>query len=215
MAIKSKAVRVLIVDDHAVVRLGLKQIVLDELLGAVVAEAGTAQEALDCVWREPWDVVLLDITMPGRSGLEVLRDIHIARPRMPILVLSMHSEEQYAIRVFKNGGSGFITKNSAPSELVTALRKVLGGGKFVSAELAERWATGMRAGEKQPHELLSNREFEVMRMIAAGRAPKEIAAELALSVKTISTYRSRLLLKMNLKSNADIMRYAVRAGLTE
>jgi two-component system, NarL family, invasion response regulator UvrY len=208
--------RILLADDHAVVRHGLKQILAEEFQRAVFGEARNAQEALDLIWKDTWDVVVLDITMPGRSGLEVLREIKKSRPRLPVLVLSMHPENQFAVRVLKSGASGYMTKESAPEELVGAVRKVLAGGRYVSASVAEKLAAYIsNDAQKPPQELLSDREFQVLRLIASGRIVSEIAKELCLSVKTISTYRTRILEKMGLRNNAELMRYAMQHQLVE
>jgi len=194
----------------------LKQILADEFKKAVFGEAGNAQEALEKVWKEPWDVVVLDVTMPGRSGLEVLREIKKYAPKMPVLVLSMHPENQFAVRVLKRGASGYMTKESAPAELVGAIKKVLAGGRYVSVGLAEKLATLLATDtQKPPQELLSDREFQVLRLIASGKIVSEIARELSLSVKTISTYRTRILEKMNLKNHAELMHYAMQHELVE
>jgi two-component system invasion response regulator UvrY len=208
--------RILLTDDHAVVRHGLRQILADEFKKAVFGEARNAQEALDLVWKENWDVVVLDITMPGRSGLEVLREIKKSKPRLPVLVLSMHPENQFAVRVLKRGASGYMTKESAPNELVGAVKKVIAGGRYVSASLAEKLATYLSSDNNKPaQELLSDREFQVLRLIASGRIVSEIAKELSLSVKTISTYRTRILEKMSLRNNAELMHYAMQHELVE
>jgi two-component system invasion response regulator UvrY len=207
-------VRILIADDHAVVRQGLKQVLADEFADAEFGEAGTAPEALSLASQGHWDVVVTDISMPGRSGLELLKDLQAIHPHLPVLVLSMHPEDEFAVRVIRAGAAGYLNKDTAPAELAQAVRKVMAGGRYVSAALAEQLATGLqRGGDKPPHELLSDREFEVFRLIASGKAVKEIAAELSLSVKTISTYRTRVLEKMNLRTNADLMRYATQRGL--
>jgi two-component system invasion response regulator UvrY len=199
-----------------VVRHGLKQILADEFKRAIFGEARNAQEALDLVWKEHWDVVVLDITMPGRSGLEVLREIKKSKPRVPVLVLSMHPENQFAVRVLKRGASGYMTKESAADELVGAIKKVLAGGRYVSTSLAEKLATYLAADDsKAPQELLSDREFQVLRLIASGKIVSEIAKELSLSVKTISTYRTRILEKMRLRNNAELMHYAMQHQLVE
>src|SRR4030095_1501106 len=162
--------RILLADDHAVVRHGLKQILADEFKRAAFGEARNAQEALDRVWKATWHVVVLDITMPGRSGLEVLREIKRSRPKLPVLVLSMHPENQFAVRVLKSGAAGYMTKESAPEELVGAIKKVLAGGRYVSPSLAEKLATYLSAdGQKSPQETLSDREFQVLRLIAQGK----------------------------------------------
>lgn len=209
--------KILLADDHAVVRHGLKQILADEFKKAVFGEARNAQEALNLVWKESWDVVVLDITMPGRSGLEVLREIKKSKPKLPVLVLSMHPENQFAVRVLKRGASGYMTKESASEELVGAIRKVLAGGRYVSTSLAEKLATYLSSGENQkaPQETLSDREFQVLRLIASGKMVSEIARELSLSVKTISTYRTRILEKMGMKNNAELMHYAMQHQLVE
>jgi DNA-binding NarL/FixJ family response regulator len=208
--------KILLTDDHAVVRHGLKQILADEFKRAIFGEARNAQEALDLVWKEHWDVVVLDITMPGRSGLEVLREIKKSKPRVPVLVLSMHPENQFAVRVLKRGASGYMTKESAADELVGAIKKVLAGGRYVSTSLAEKLATYLAADSpKPPQELLSDREFQVLRLIASGKIVSEIAKELSLSVKTISTYRTRILEKMGLRNNAELMHYAMQHQLVE
>src|SRR5436190_1633041 len=209
--------RILLADDHAVVRRGLKQILAEDFKRAVFGEARNAQEALDLVWKENWDVIVLDVTMPGRSGLEVLREIKKSRPKLPVLVLSMHPENQFAVRVLKRGASGYMTKESAPEELVGAIRKVLAGGRYVSTSLAEKLANYLSGGEtqKSPQEKLSDREFQVLRLIASGKIVSEIAQELSLSVKTISTYRSRILEKMGMKNNAELMHYAMQHQLVE
>ncbi len=199
--------KILIVDDHAVVRRGLRQILADEFQRADFGEARNAQEALARVWKEKWDVVVLDITMPGRSGLEVLREIKNAKAKVPVLVLSMHPEDQFAMRVLKAG---------APEELVRAVQKLLVGGRYVSPALAEKMALYLTEDIKgTPHERLSNREFQVMRLIASGKTVREIAEENFLSVKTVRTYRQRILEKMGLKRNAELIRYALEHKLVK
>ena len=208
--------KILLTDDHAVVRHGLKQILADEFKKATFGEARNATEALNKIWKESWDVVVLDITMPGRSGLEVLREIKKAKPRLPVLVLSMHPEGQFAVRVLKRGASGYMTKESAPDELVGAIKKVLAGGRYVSPGLAEKLAAHLSDETSgSPQEKLSDREFQVLRLIASGKIVSEIAKELSLSVKTISTYRSRILEKMGMKNNAELMHYAMQHQLVE
>lgn len=198
------------------VRHGLKQIIADEFKRVIFGEARNAHEALDLVWKEPWDIVVLDITMPGRSGLEVLREIKKSKPKLPVLVLSMHPENQFAVRVLKRGASGYMTKESAADELVGAIKKVLAGGRYVSTSLAEKLATYLASDtQKPPQELLSDREFQVLRLIASGKIVSEIAKELSLSVKTISTYRTRILEKMGLRNNAELMHYAMQHQLVE
>src|ERR1700746_3028399 len=169
--------KILLTDDHAVVRHGLKQILADEFKKATFGEARNAQEALDLVWKENWDVVVLDITMPGRSGLEVLREIKKSKPKLPVLVLSMHPENQFAVRVLKSGASGYMTKESAPEELVGAVKKVLAGGRYVSPALAENLAASLSVTQKAPQEKLSDREFQVLRLIASGKMMSDIARE--------------------------------------
>jgi two-component system, NarL family, invasion response regulator UvrY len=206
--------KILITDDHAVVRQGLKQILLEEFTRAEFGEATNAQEAIERVWRENWDVVVLDITMPGRSGLEVLKEIKKSRPKLPVLVLSMHPEDQFAVRILKIGASGYMTKESAPNELVGAVKKVIAGGRYVSPALAEKMASYLAVDvQTPPHERLSDREFLVLRLIASGKTPTAIAKELALSVKTISTYRMRILEKMSMSNNAELTHYAIQNQL--
>ena len=211
-------IRVLIADDHAVVRQGLKQILGDTPEMVVAGEATNGQEVLDKVRAEAWDIVVLDISMPDRSGLDILKELQSERPKLPVLVLSMYSEDQFAVRVLKAGARGYLTKDSAPDDLVKAIRKVVSGGTYVSGFLAEKLAMEIGIGtdsSKLPHETLSDREFQVLRLIAAGKSVKEIAAELYLSVKTVSTYRARLLLKMNLETNAELIHYAVQNRLID
>ena len=209
-------IRALIADDHAVVRQGLKQILGDTPEMVVAGEATTGQEVLDKVRAETWDVVVLDISMPDRSGLDVLKQLRSERPKLPVLVLSMHSEDQYAVRVLKAGASGYLTKDSAPDELVKAIRKVVSGGRYVSSFLAEKLAFEIGTDSSRlPHETLSDREFQVLRLIAAGKSVTEIAAELYLSVKTVSTYRARMLEKMNLGTTAELMHYAMQNHLID
>jgi two-component system invasion response regulator UvrY len=209
-------IRVLIADDHAVVRQGLKQI-LGETPGMLVGgEATNGQEVLDRVRAETWDVVVLDISMPDRSGLDVLKVLKAERPAMPVLVLSMYPEDQYAKRVLKAGASGYLTKDSAAEELVRAIHKVVSGGRYVSPHLAESLAFEIGTDSTRlPHETLSDREFQVLRLIAAGRSAREMAVELALSVKTVSTYRARMLQKMGLGTNAELIHYAMQNQLID
>jgi len=205
--------RILIADDHATVRRGVKELLREEFPSAVFAEAATASEALDHCGRECWDLILLDITMPGRSGLDILRDLKLCCPRTAVLVQSMHAEDQFASRVLKGGAAGYVTKQTMPQELVRAARKVLAGGRYVSESFAEKLVATLADGEKAAHESLSDREFQVLRKLAAGQSLKEIGSELSLSIKTVSTYRTRLLQKLALGSNADLARYAVEHGL--
>jgi len=207
-------IKILVADDHTVVRKGLKQI-LSETPDIVVAdEASNGQEVLDKVWENEYDVVLLDIAMPGRSGLEVLEELKRTKPKLPVLILSMYPEEQYAIRVLKTGAAGYLTKESAPKELIEAIYKVSSGRKYVSVSLAEKLAVNLEIeSSKKPHETLSNREFQTLCLIASGKTVKEIAEELSLSVKTISTYRERILDKMNMKTNSELTYYAIKNDL--
>ncbi len=203
-------IRLLITDDHAVVRKGMKQILAETRDIVVADEAGDGREALEKIRKNDYDMVLLDISMPGRDGLEVLKELQNLKPKLPVLVLSMYPEEQYAVRALRSGASGYLTKDSAPDELIAAIRKVHGGGKYVSASLAEKLALKLGSDlNTAPHETLSDREYQVMCMIASGKSVKEIGQELALSVKTVSTYRARILQKMRLKGNADLTRYAI------
>ena len=195
-------------------RHGLKQILADEFKRASFGEARNGQEVLDNIWKENWDVIVLDITMPGRSGLEVLKEIKKARPKMPVLVLSMHPEDQFAVRVLKSGASGYMTKESAPAELVGAVRKIMAGGRHISTSVAEIMASYLTLdNHRPPHEQLSNREFQVMRLIASGKTVSEIAKMLSLSVRTISTYRARILEKTGMKTNAELTHYAFQHQL--
>ena len=208
--------RVLIADDHALFRRGLKETLSEAFSKVTYGEANTAQETLDCVRRADWELVILDISMPGKSGLDVLEDLQRLRPKLPILLLSMHPEEQFARRALKAGAAGYLTKDSVPEELKAAVRRVLNGGRYVSATLAERLAFDLRTGTATPlHEQLSDREFQVLRMIASGKTVKEIAEEISLSVKTVSTYRARLLEKTGLKTTAELIRYALQSQLVD
>ena len=206
--------KILIVDDHAVVRQGLRLILTEGHEDATIGEAGTGEDAVQLVKDANWDVVVLDISLPDVSGLEVLRTIRDLRPRLPVIVLTMHAEEHYAVRALRAGASGYLTKETAPDKLVAAIRKVAAGGRYISEKLAEKLIYDLGLGAKAlPHEALSDREFQVMCMIASGKATKEIALELGLSEKTISTHRSRILEKMNMKTNAELIRDAVESRL--
>lgn len=210
------ALRVLIADDHPVVRRGLKQILADDPSIGSFGEASNSQEAVDMARNQDWDVILLDITMPGQGGVEALKQIHSAKPNIPVLVVSMHPEEQFAIRVLKAGASGYMTKESAPDDLREAIRRVVRGGRYISAALSERLSAGLdRLPDRAPHEALSDREYQVIRMIASGKSASDIARELNLSVKTISTYRTRILEKMHMKNNAELTHYAIQNKLVD
>jgi len=208
--------KVLIADDHAVFRRGLRETLAEAFSRATFGEAGTAQETLEQVRRQDWDVVILDISMPGKSGLDILDDLKRLRPRMPILLLSMHPEQQFARRALKSGAAGYLTKDSVTEELKEAVKKIVGGGRYVSATLAEKLAVDLRQGADTPlYELLSDREFQVLRMIASGKTVKDIAEDLSLSVKTVSTYRGRILEKTGMKTNAELIRYALESQLVD
>ncbi len=205
-------IRVLIADDHAIVRRGLRQILSEERDLVVEAEAGSGDELLRALAQYSVDVVVLDLSMPGRNGLEVLADVRRERPKLPVLILSMHREDQLAVRALAAGAAGYVSKDSAPVELLQAIRKVVRGGRYVSETLAESLALQL---QEAPPDVarLSDREFEVLRQLAAGRRVKEIAADLALSSKTVSTYRARILEKLELRTNADLTLFAAARGL--
>ncbi len=206
--------KILIADDHAIFRKGLAAFISETVDMTVAGEAADGAEALCMIRKNDYDLILLDIHMPGRSGLDIIKDIKILKPKLPVLVLSMHPEEQYALRAIQVGAAGYLTKESAPAELEAAIRKVLLGKKYISAALAEALADGVVIGADKPfHERLSNREYMIMCMIAAGKTPKKIAGDLLLSTKTINTYRSRILRKMCMKSNVDLACYAARHNM--
>ncbi|OHE61938.1 MAG: DNA-binding response regulator [Thiobacillus sp. GWE1_62_9] len=212
----AKPYRILIVDDHAIVREGLKQILAEVDDIEVAGEADCSSRALQMARSEPWDLVLMDITMPDRSGLETLELIKKEQPAIKVLMLSMHRETQYAVRALKSGAAGYLNKQSAPDQLVAAIRLVASGKKYISAEVAQELASQV-SGEREglPHESLSNREYQTLCMIASGLPVSAIADQLALSVKTISMYRARMLKKMQLKNNAELTHYAIRHGLLD
>ena len=202
--------RILIADDHQLIRKGLEELLKRGFPDATFGEARDVEEVLENVRGHSWDVIILDISMPGRSGLDALKEIRIQRPNLPVLVLSMHPEKQYGKRVLKAGASGYINKDSAPDELINAIRKVVSGGKYVSATLAEALAFDLGPdSERIPHERLSDREIEVLRLIASGKSVSQIADALHLSVTTISTYRARILHKMSMRSTAELIHYAI------
>jgi len=207
-------IRILIADDHIVVHRGLQQILGDEPDMTVVGEAHNAQEVLALVRKQDWDLVVLDISMPGRSGLDIIEELKQERPKLPVLILSMHPEDRYAVRALSVGAAGYLTKESVPEELVKAIRKVVSGGRYVSPPLAEKLACALSTDTGRPlHETLSNRELQVLCMIGSGKSVGAIAAELSLSVKTISTYRARILEKMTLKNSAELIHYALQNRL--
>lgn len=208
--------KILIVDDHEIVRRGLQEILLEHFPNAVIAGAGSTQEALDLISAEDWSLALVDINMPGRNGLELLEEIKRAKSRMPVLIVSAHLEENYALRALRMGAAGYVSKLSASDILVTAVKKVTAGGRHVSPAVAERLALAA-AGDwiEAPHETLSHRELQVLQRIASGRTIKEIAAEFSLSEKTIATYRGRISEKLALSTNVELTRYAIRHGLVD
>lgn len=209
-------IRILIADDHPIVRRGLKQILSEEPDLAVLGEAQNGDEVLKLLDSQEWNVLVLDIDMPGRSGMEVLHDVRERRPDLPVLIMSIHSEEQFGVRALKAGATGYLNKESAPDALVHAIRKVHSGGKYVSPTLSEKLISALQAGSDRPrHESLSNREYEILCLIASGKSTGEIAELLILSVKTVSTYRTRILDKLNLHSTPELMHYAIQHRLVK
>jgi len=209
-------IKLLIADDHAIFREGLKHILEEHPDILVADEAGNGQEVLDYIWKNEYDMILLDIGMPGMPALEVLKQVKNEKPRLPVLVLSMYPEDQYAVRFIRAGASGYLTKESAPEELITAIRKITAGRKYITSSVAEKLADEVEPdAEKPAHHTLSDREFEVFRLIASGKTVKQIADDLFLSVKTISTYRSRILEKMKMKTNAELMHYALKQHMLD
>ena len=211
-------IRVLIADDHAVVRQGLRQILADTSDMVVAGEAATGPEALERVYGDEYDVLVLDLNLPGRSGFDILKDLHADKPTLPVLILSMHAEEQFAGRLLKAGAAGYLNKTAGPDKLVDAVRQIAAGRKFITPELAQALAEHMSDADgdgRLLHDSLSDREFQTLRLIAAGRKLSEIAVEMSLSAKTVSVYRARLLEKMRMKSNAELTRYALQNRLVE
>lgn len=206
-------IRILIADDHTVVRKGLRQILAEEFTDAHIEDVADAEEVIKKVIKEKWDVVISDLTMPGKTGLDALQFIKQNNPSLPVLILSIHPEEQYAIRVLKAGASGYLSKDTAPDELVTAVKRVLQGKKYITLSVAEKIADSLDHGDKKLHETLSDREFNVFKMIAAGKAVAEIAESLSLSTTTVSTYKARIMSKMNMKTNANLTLYAIENNL--
>lgn len=206
--------KILIVDDHPIFRAGLKEILGKEKEVKLIGEADNGHKALELARKQRWDVVVLDLTMPGKDGLEALQELRRERPKLPVLVLSAHPEDQLALRLLKAGAAGYLTKDKAPQVMLAAIRKVLRGEKYISESLAEKVTLDVVSGATRSlHEALSHREYQVMRMIASGKTMKEIAKELFLSVRTVSTYRARMLEKMNMKTNAELIRYALQNKL--
>jgi len=205
---------VLLVDDHAVVRHGLRAVLEEELSDVAIQEAGTAREGLECLRKDDYDALILDIGLPDRNGLDLLKSIHLEWPDLAVLILSMFDESQYGVRMIKAGAAGYVTKASAPEKFVTAVRKILAGGRYISANLAERLADNLSGHfDEEPFDVLSDREYQIFLMIASGKTVSEIANELCLSVKTVSTHRTHVLQKTNMKTNAELTHYAFFKGL--
>lgn len=208
--------RILIADDHPVVRRGLRQLLEEQRDLTVAGEASNGDEVLSLLRQDHFDIVILDVAMPGRSGLDVLKEIRHERPALPVLILSMHPEQHFAVRVLRAGAAGYLTKSAAPEDLVGAIRKVIGGGKYVSSTLAEQLASVLeREANGPPHQRLTDREYQIMQLIASGKRVSEIADDLTLSVKTVSTHRARILEKMGLRNNAELTRYAIGNQLVD
>lgn len=209
-------IRILIADDHAIVREGLKQIVGEETDMKVMGEASNANEMFDLLKKDKWSIVVLDINMPGKSGLEALKEMRILYPSLPVLILSMYTEEQYGLRAIKAGAAGYLKKVSAPDELVKAIRKIVSGGRYINESLAEKLASMFESKTRAfPHETLSDREYQIMCRIAAGKTAEEIADEISISINTVYTYRNRILEKMNMKSNVELTQYVIHNKLIE
>jgi two-component system invasion response regulator UvrY len=209
-----KTLRILIADDHAIVRKGLVQLILEEFPSAGIKEVADAEELIKETHQSEWDLVICDLTMPGRSGLDALKQIKHSFPKLPVLIISMHPQDQYAVRVIKAGASGYLGKETVHEELIRAIHTVVQGRKYITTSIAEKLAEVLNTAEtKQKHELLSDREFDVFKYLASGKSVSEIAAQLSLSVTTVSTYRSRILDKMGMRTNADITRYALEHKL--
>ncbi|MDB5203176.1 MAG: response regulator transcription factor [Ferruginibacter sp.] len=207
-------IRILIADDHTIVRRGLRQILLEGFPAALIEEVGDAEEMVKKIIQAEWDVVISDLSMPGRSGLEALQQIKQLQPKLPVLILSIHPEEQYALRVLKAGASGYLSKDLAPDELVNAVQRVMLGKKYITASIAEKLASVLdQDNDKPAHEFLSDREFSVLKLLASGKSVSEIAESLFLSVTTVSTYRARIMAKMGMKNNADLTLYAIQNNL--
>ncbi|HAO04951.1 MAG: response regulator transcription factor [Chitinophagaceae bacterium] len=206
--------RFLIADDHTIVRRGLRQILLEGFPDAEIEEVPDAEELIKNTIQSDWDIIISDLSMPGRSGLEALQQIKQIKPKIPVLILSIHPEEQYALRVLKAGAAGYLSKDLAPDELVNAVNRVLLGKKYITVSIAEKLASVLdQDSDKQPHELLSDREFSVLKLLATGKSVSEIAESMFLSVTTVSTYRARIMAKMNLKTNADLILYSIEHKL--
>jgi DNA-binding NarL/FixJ family response regulator len=213
---RSAGLRIMLVDDHPIVRRGLRDILSDAFAGAAIHEVGSGQDAVAALQLHSWSVIVLDLSLPDCSGLDVLKRVREMRPRLPVLILSVHAADQFARRAIAAGASGYVTKDVADSELVTAVWKLTRGGKYFGADVVERVAPGLHPDrEDRPHERLSDREYQVLRMIGGGKTVSEIATELSLSVKTVSTYRARVLEKMKMRTNAELTYYAVRHDLAE
>ena len=213
---RSAGLRIMLVDDHPIVRRGLRDILIDAFAGATIHEVGSGREAIASLQLHSWSVIVLDLSLPDCSGLDVLKRVRELRPRLPILILSMHAADQFARRAIAAGASGYLTKDAADAELVTAVSKLTRGGKYFGADVLEGVALGLHPDrEDRLHERLSDREYQVLRMIGSGKTVSEIATELSLSVKTVSTYRARVLEKMKMRTNAELTYYAVRHGLEE
>jgi two-component system invasion response regulator UvrY len=207
-------VRVLVVDDHPLVRKGIVQVFLSHFSDAVVGEAGSESEALEAIRKQAWNLIVLDLSLPGRGGLDLLKDLKDAHATVPVLIVSAYPESQFAVRALRAGASGYLTKESPPEILIEASRQIMDGARYITPTIADLLADNLGAdASRQPHELLSDREYEVMIRIAKGESPTEIADSLSLSVKTVATYRVRILNKMALKNNADLMQYAIRRNL--
>jgi DNA-binding NarL/FixJ family response regulator len=208
--------KVLLVDDHAVVRHGLRSVLEEELGDVAVEEAGTARDGIKCLRQNKYDALILDIGLPDRNGLDLLKSIHSEWPELPVLILSMFDESQYGVRMIKAGAAGYVTKASAPEKFVIATRKILAGGRYISSNLAERLAENLSGHlDEEPYEVLSDREYQIFLMIASGKTVSEIADDLCLSVKTVSTHRAHVLQKTNMKTNAELTHYAFFKGLVQ